>query len=216
MRMKTYSKAKKKSNESNHNARAAGVGNLDQMAVELEDLARKRLPDRVLQGVMAGHEDDIRQDAILLALGWYLRSESSPTGLPGHAWHPPRAIAGALRIARRDCIKALMKEQKALRELPHHQTGTTCHPVMIRKCDWPTPTMRTLVSTAIHVAHRTGKISASNATVALEVLVDGIQVAEVAKRCNVHRSNIYQHLTRVRRHIPTIIDRLEVSMRELE
>jgi predicted DNA-binding protein YlxM (UPF0122 family) len=76
--------------------------------------------------------------------------------------------------------------------------------------------MREVVSRAIRIALRTGRISHLNATVALAVLVDETQINEIAKRRNVHRSSIHQHLTRVRHHIPDIIKDLEVSLHEVQ
>ena len=128
---------------------------------------------------------------------------------------PPRAIAGALKIIKRDYIKALKGEEEALHAMLPHVTATTCHPIMIRGRDWSTSTMRHLAKKAIRIALRTGKISSLNAAIAMEVLVDGVPVTEIATRCHVHRSNIYQHLTRARQHIPGIIDRLEVSLHEV-
>lgn len=219
LRMKTYQYNRTKPYTSN-NTNKTGHGNgcfenLDQIAEELEKLARRRLPDRVLQGVLAGYEEDIRQDAILMALGWYLRKDISAATNPGRVWHGPRAIAGALRIIKRDCVKALKGEAEARRAMLPQVTTTTCHPVMIRGCDWPTSTMRRLTKMAIRIAHRTGRITSLNAAIAIEVFVNGIQVIEMAKRFNVHRSNIYQHLSRVRRHIPEIINELEVSLHDV-
>lgn len=213
--MKTYPKERSKPQASNHNhkkARQVGFEDPDRITEELERLARQHLPDRVLQGVMTGHEADIRQDAILLALGWYLRNESSPPIQAGHTWHAARAIAGALKIIKRDYIKSLKGVEEALHAMLPHVPATTCHPVMIRCRDWPTSTMRTLTKKAIRIAHRTGRITSLNAAIAIEVFINGIQVIEIAKRFNVHRSNIYQHLSRVRRHIPEIINELEVSL----
>lgn len=216
--MKTYPKERSKTQASNQNhkkARQVGFEDPDRIAEELERLARQHLPDRVLQGVMTGHEADIRQDATLLALGWYLRNESSLPTQAGHAWHAPRAIAGALKIIKRDYIKSLKGEEEALHEMLPHVTATACHPVMIRSRNWPTSTMRHLARKAIRIALRKGKISSLNAAIAMEVLVDGVPVAEIATRCQVHRSNIYQHLTRARLHIPAIIERLEVSLHDV-
>ena len=220
LRMKTsqyYRPKPQASNNTNKTGRENGcIENLDQIAEDLEGLARRRLPDSVLQGVLTGYEEDIRQDAILLSLGWHLRQETSAPENPGRAWHAPRAIAGALRIIKRDYVKALKGEAEARHAMLPHLTTTTCHPVMIRGCDWPTSTMRRLTKEAIRIAHRTGKISSLNAAIAIEVLVDGVRAAEIAARCDVHRSNIYQHLSRVRRHIPEIIDTLEVSLKKIQ
>lgn len=217
--MKTNAKNRTKpytSNNTNKTAREKGCfENLDRIAAELEGLARQRLPDRALQGVLAGFEEDIRQDAILMALGWHLRKDIRGPKNPNRDWNAPRAIAGALKIAKRDHIKAIKGESEALQEMLRHIDATTCHPVMIRICDWPTSTMRLVTRKAILAAHRIGRISPLNAAIAIEVLVDGIQVSDIARRLGVNRSNIYQHLTRTKCHIPGIIEQLEVSLRDV-
>jgi len=193
------------------NDRETSNDTLEQIAEELTDQARRRLPDGVLKGILTGHEEDIRQQAILLALTWYLQGERIDPDNPVDAWHAPRAIAGALRIIKRDTIKELLSNAES-----HHQMlpmpTTICHPVMIRACDWPTPIMRDLCRQAIRIALRDGKISPLNAAVAEAVYVDGIQVCDLAKRRNVHRSSIYQQLSRVRRHLRVIIESIDVSL----
>ena len=219
LRMNTYTNHRTKpqaSNKTNKTVRENGYfENLDRIAEELEGLARQRLPDRVLQGVLTGYEEDIRQDAVLTALGWHLRKDISGPENPSRTWNAPRAIAGALRISKRDYIKAIKGEAEAQQEMLRHIDITTCHPAMIRSCDWPTSTMRRLTRKAIRTAHRTGRISPLNAAIAMECLVDGTKVTEIARRLNVHRSNIYQHLARTKCHIPGIIDGLEVSLHEV-
>jgi len=187
---------------------------LDQVAEELSRLAHKRLPDRVLGGILTGQEDDIRQEAILLALTWYLRGDSTDPDLPVKAWLAPRAIAGALRIVKRDKLKLLLGEAEHQLEVPAPATLLT-HPAMIPACDWPTDVMRSLCERALRIALHDGTISPLNAAVATAVYVDGIHVADLADRRGVHRSNIYQHLTRSRPHVQEVIKRLEVSLVEI-
>ena len=206
---KTYSQ-----NPNKRNDREAADDTLEQIARELTDQARRRLPDGVLQGILHGHEEDIRQKAILLALTWYLRGDSGKPDKLIEAWHAARAIAGALRIIKRDTIKDLLDEVKK-----RHGTVpapiTTCHPVMVRACDWPTPVMRDLCRHAILLALRDSKISPLNAAVAEAVHLNGINVIDLAKSRGVSRGSIYQQLSRVQRHLRPVIDSIEVPLMEL-
>ena len=46
---------------------------LNQLGIELDTLARRSLRDGVLRGILKGHEEEVRQEAILLALEWFFR-----------------------------------------------------------------------------------------------------------------------------------------------
>jgi len=191
-----------------------GTGNLNRMAEELNTLARGRLPNNIFQGVLSGYEDEIRQDAMLLALSWYLRHQADPAYRQNYPWHAPRAIAAALRIRKRDWLKALKRNPDACTAAPVEGATTSHHPVMMRPCDWSASTMQTMVKDAIRIAHKTGRISIVNAAVALEVLIEEISAEEIAKRMGFSRSAVYQHLGRVRRVIPNIIDGIELPFLE--
>jgi len=196
------------------NDRETSKDTLEQIAEELTDQARRRLPNGVLKGILTGHEEDIRQQAILLALTWYLQGERIDPDNPVDAWHAPRAITGALRIIKRDTLKELLGDAEHQDRMPTIPT-TTIHPVMIRPCDWPTPIMRDLCRRAIRVALLEVKISPLNAAVAEAVYVNGTHVNDLAKWRNVHRSSIYQHLTRVRPQLRNIIESMELPLIDL-
>jgi DNA-directed RNA polymerase specialized sigma24 family protein len=72
--------------------------------------------------------------------------------------------------------------------------------------------MRDLCQEAIRVALRDGRITALSAAVAEAVYVHGIHVSDHARRRNVHRSSIYQHLSRAQRHLREIIETIEVAL----
>ena len=192
-----------------------GVEELNQTAEELDALARKRLPDRVLGGILTGYEGDIRQDAILLALEWYLRQTIDPGSHSNYPWHAARAITAALNIHKRDYIKAIKKEAGALRSIPGDGVSVREHPARTSPCDWPLPTKRRVMRKAIRIALRDRRISAANVIVAMGVLIKHIPVKEMAERLGVNRSAVYQHLNRVRREVPDIIDQIEVPVHEL-
>lgn len=215
--MKAYQSKHNKTNPQNlikRNDSEASDDTLEQIAEELTDRAQRRLPDGGLQGILQGCEEDIRQEAILLALTWYLRGASKNCEKSVDAWHAPRAIAGALRIIKRDAIKNLLDETDKRHRIDPIPT-TTCHPVMVRACDWPTPVMRDLCRQAIRIALRNRRISPLNAAVAEAVYVDGIQVIDLAARRKVHRSSIYQHLFRAQRHLRDVIESIEVPLMDV-
>jgi DNA-directed RNA polymerase specialized sigma24 family protein len=188
---------------------------LNLVAGELVGLARKRLPDRVLGGILIGLEDEIRQDAILLALGWYIRQGTKSPVRPKYPWLAPRAIAAALKIQKRDYLKQRKRELNAMKSIAEDKATTVIHPALRHARDWPSPAMRTMVGEAIRVALKSGRISHANASIALEVFANQTPVRTMAERLKVHRSSIHQHLSRVRREIPDIIDGIEVPLHQL-
>lgn len=212
--MKAYQSKNTKTHSLNPNKRndhEEPEESLEKIAEELTAMARKRLPDGVLRGILTAQEEDIRQQAILLALKWLIKGDSEDSEKPLKEWHAPRAIAGALQIIKRDTIKELLGEAENRHRIPP-MPATTLHPVMIRTFDWPTHIMRDLCRKAIRVALRDGRISALSAAVAEAVYVHGIHVSDLARRRNVHRSSIYQHLSRAQRHLREIIESIEVAL----
>ena len=188
---------------------------LDRVAEELVILAGNRLPNSVLRGILAGMEEDIRQDAVLLSLSWYLRQDGKSPSDPKYRWHAPRAIAAALKIQKRDQMKSMKRKLEALQRASDEQTGMQDHPSRIRACDWSSSTMRLVIREAIVIALKQGRISLVNAAVGLGILIDGITAREMAQRRNVTRGAIYQHLSRVRQEMPDIIEGIEIPLNEL-
>ena len=177
---------------------------LDQLANELDILTRKILRDEILRGPLAGREGEIRQDAILLALRWFVKPKDELE------WIAPRAIAHALRIVKMRHASSLSKKDKKLISLTGMNGGFVRHASDIQVHELPQPAIRELVDQAISAAVKSKRISQSNGCIAGLVLLDGMPVSQVAKRLGVHRSAVYQQLQRVRRALPAIIDTMEV------
>lgn len=190
------------------------IDNLNLVADELNALARSRLPDRVFRGALEGMEPDIRQDAVLLAYSWYLRcAAADPTG--PHDWIAARAIAAALKICKRDALKASARDMRAIQPHVEEVNQGVPHPTRWGRSDWPLHILQSLIEQAIRKALKDGAISTVNAAVCLRVFVEQTPVREVARQLGVHRSSIYQHLNRVSRHLPDIIDGIEINYRDL-
>lgn len=188
---------------------------LDRVAEELIQLAEKRLPNNVLQGDLTGLEEDIRQDAVLLCLSWYLRQDGEFPQVPNYLWLAPRAIAGALKIQKRDYLKSIKRRLETMQWMTGEADIIVDHPTRIRTCDWSSFTMQMVLRKAILIALKNGRISLANAAVGLELLVNGVTAKELAKRRQVTPSAIYQHLSRVRREVPDTINGIEVPLHEL-
>ena len=88
------------------------------------------------------------------------------------------------------------------------------HPFLLRPCDWSPSVMSAVVTKAIGIALKGKSISPANASIAMEVYVHQSGVRELAERLSVSRGNIYQHLSKVRRVIPRIIEEMEFTLAE--
>jgi hypothetical protein len=185
---------------------------IEQTAIELDTLARQRLPDGVFQGDLTGCEAEIRQDSILLALSWYLRCLQDEAYRVKYPWIPARALAKALRVQKRDRLKELDKNRKGSVGVLSSDVPTSLHPAMIRPSDWSASTMVRVMEEAIVTALRSNRISFVNASIAMEVFVYGASVSDIAKYLGMHRSNVYQHLQRTKKITEEFIDQIEVPL----
>lgn len=180
------------------------------MANELSSLASAKLPSGVIQGNLSGSEEDIRQDAVLLALCWYSRHKKDEVnGNTKEPWNAPQKLAIALNFVKLRYGTRLKKSPKTVSEndLPesilHQQIDAS-------RFDWTTDRMRTAVAKGLNIARSSGNISDLNATVARMVLIRGLKVTEAAESLGITRGAVYQHLDRVKRALRPIIDQIEV------
>lgn len=202
--MKIHQPNRKQSTPSNTNSHEGKSRDhdLERVAKELVDLARTELPDRVLKGVLIGCEADIRQEAILLALRWYIRQRAADPTHVKCCYNAVKEIRGALRFCKLHAIKRQAKEQMARRA--HANQSRHNEPESILE-QWSPAEIREALALSIQQALKTGAITHANASVAIQVYLDGVTVQELAKQLGRSKSSIHQHLTRVRKAIPEII-----------
>lgn len=178
---------------------------LDVVAEDLLNLAKSKLPDHVITGVLKGDEQDIRQEAVLLAMKWYVKQWSEKPHKAESSWNAAQAICAALRYKKQDYIKRNNKEQKTIASLSAQQNHMSQDAGGKSRDEWSPAEIKTVLTRSIETALKRGLISHANATVALQVYVDGKTVTDLAKQLNRTKSAIYQHLNRVRTAIPEII-----------
>jgi hypothetical protein len=207
-------------NQHTHNQNKGSLHNksgnnndLDQIANQLDELARRKLRDGCLGGLLSGYEPDIRQDSILLALDWYIRGHTpdDQSESQGYEWHTPRNLAMAMKYTRLRYIDKLSKQPMGGQPASEAELGVNKHPVDECEHEWPEHRVRALVQQGIIHALSNGQISHSSAVVARLVLCKGEPAAAMAKHLGVHRSAIYQHLGKVRKAITPLLKNIEVS-----
>lgn len=183
---------------------------LEKVAEELVDLARSRLPNGVMLGILYGSEEDIRQEAVLLALKWYIRGRTEETGSQEWDWNAPRAICSALRYSKLNAIGRHSQEQQARASWAkeYHQDHINDG---LHRDEWSPAEIRQVIEKSIQQALKSGLISHANASIAIQIYIDGVTVVDLAERLNRTAGAIYQQLARVRQVIPEIIE----SIRQL-
>src|SRR5690606_665265 len=142
---------------------------LNRLADHLTSLAATRLRDGVLDGVLRGRETEIRQDAVLQVLGYYLRDELARMGgqpTAGSVWVPERSLAYALRINKLRLVRKLAREAHRTIPVDERNGGCCQHPQEMSSAQWPEESLKEMIREAIMIAARTGRISPQNACVA--------------------------------------------------
>ncbi len=189
----------------------ADANHLETMARELSLMANRKLKNGCLDGCIRGYEDEIRQDAILLALRWHVRGLSddgaATQGSPD--WNACRGIARALHFTKLRYLTRLKSKADSSNDMLE-ATITTVHPACLDDNELTAAHRVEMVREGIAYALRKKHISPENACVTELVLCDGTSVAEAAGRLGCHRSAIYQHLTRTRPILRKIIGNIEI------
>jgi DNA-directed RNA polymerase specialized sigma24 family protein len=210
--MKTHPKTNQKNNNRSNPSNPENDSDLEMIANDLTALASRHLPDHVLGGILRGHEADIRQDAVLLAMRWHAaRRKKSAAGCPpAEPWIPARAVCAALRYKKLEHAKEQQAELRARQSLAvAEKARQVSEPVSGQDEPRPIDVLVDLLRRAIRAALETGQLSPANASVAWRVFVDRVPARELAEQLGLHRSAIYQHLDRVRRVVPGILRQFE-------
>ncbi len=186
-------------------------GELEQVANQLDDLASRKLRDGRLNGKLCGYEADLRQESILLALEWYVRNHPQDSMNDGGTeWNAPKELAIAMKYARLRLIEKLNKQPQGDSPPSEADFGVVKHLSDEHEHEWPEHRARGVVSESISQALKGGLISPRNALVARMVICKGEEAIVVAKQLGVHRSAIYQHISKVKRVIAPLVKDIEV------
>ena len=201
--MKTKHKTHTRSHPHPGSSKIAEGVDFESLASDLDLLAKGKLPDGCLDGVLKGQEPEIRQDAILLALRWFGKCTNK------EVWIPAASIAHALRFMKRRYARRLSRR-------PEHvlmdEEFTPVSLVLEGPDTGPLsgrPHATNMAIQAIHQATQCGRISTSNAAIVLMVLADGQPVSAMAKKLKLTPGAIYYHLNQVRAVLPSIVANIE-------
>ena len=209
MCMKTHHPNNSRKNTSkfnlNQGKRSIGDKDLEIVAGELVHLARSRLPDHVMTGILHGCEEDIRQDAVLLAMKWHIKHRAEHQGREGYEWNAEQAIRAALRYCKLNTIGRNRKEHEARTSLAAKENHSHHVADGSGGGEWSPAEIRQILEKSIQQALKRGLISHANASIAMEVYINGVSVKDLAKHLSRTIGAIRHHLQRVNKAIPRII-----------
>lgn len=189
---------------------------LEQMAEELASYAAQKLRTGALSDQLAGAEDDIRQEAVLIALCWFTKYHATAEGTTlRDPWNAPRSLAIAMRYAKWRLLGKLNKSPQtiSIHNIPEEVLMLE-HQVNPRMSEWSTDRMRIVASKGLVMALKAGTISHANAAVARLVYLEGMSASDAGAQLGISCSGVYQHLNRVKRSLRPLIDEIEVPYLE--
>lgn len=190
----------------------------EKIAKRLDEIARRHLPDHVIQaGLLCGCESEIRQEALILALGGFLEGnhefrlarESNDDAAICNAME--RCVAIALRFAKKRIASRLTRESRYTTDIFDESCRICHHPTLCKPSDWHPDVKSEIVIQAALKAVDSGALSVANASIVFMICEHGMGVAEVAEVIKITRSAIYQQLKTVKRVLPEFLDLIEVS-----
>ncbi len=208
----------KKTNKSQKKNEVNGLGDLETIAADLDAIARKHLPDGIIQnGILAGSEAEIRQEALILAVGGFLEQN--------HGFRDARANQDqvAIRNAKERCMAIALgiAKKRVAGRLNHIQThecqlaqtnfGSIDHPSQCHPNNWPPDLKSRLIMRAVGKAVDCGQLSLGNASIVYLVCERGMAVQQVASVAKITRSAVYQQIDRARRVLPKIMETIEAN-----
>ena len=204
-------------NKTHTSNRTLSVEEIDRVVAAFDAATRSRLPDGVMGGVLRNHEAEIRQEAILIQLKWFLDYHQGIDAGGArkqrnrhHCWNFPKAAAHALKYAKLRHIDRLEAECGNQEPLTEANGGVCGHDSDCPLWRLPKAVRRAMALCGIRHAEHRGLISTDNADVASLILEAGMSVGGIAAQRGVTRGAIYQQLSRLRVVMPAVMAEIEV------
>lgn len=195
------------------------IKELESIAQKMNEINLRRLPDGVIRGgVLKGQESEIRQEALIMAVGGFLHrnrdfQRAKKTGETEKMENAlEKCSALTLRYAKERIASQTTKQRSRETSLSEWKIGFCDHPAQTEPSEWPDDQKALLVMKAVRKAVQNGKLSPSNSSVMSMIFLKGMKPHEVATLWKVSDSAVYQQIRRVRRVIPDVMDVIETSL----
>jgi len=215
MSTKKYNPKNKNSPNSKHN----GSDELEEIARKMNEIYMRRLPDGVIRsGSLQGRESEIRQEALIMAVGGYL--QQSTDYLDARQKQTEDAIHNAMdkcaaitlgicKIRMASRVNGIYRSEVTLTD---YNGGTCRHRTQLLPAEWPTDIKAGVIMQAVAKAVRLGKLSVSNASMMSMICEHNMGVEEVSLAVGISRSAVYQQVWRVRRVLPEVMEEVEIHL----
>ena len=192
---------------------------LETIAKTMDEIARKRLPDGVIEcGVLKGREAEIRQEALIMSVGGFLQENAGYIdALKIHdddaiQTSMEKCLAIALSIAKRRIASRLTHELARTTQLTEENGGTYQHPAQREPSDLPIDVKAVVVMRSVFKAVHQGKLSIPNALIMHMICERGMGVHDVAIVAGITKSAIYQQIWRIKRVLPEVMEEVEIHL----
>ncbi len=203
-------------NENEDGEKSHGLEMFRQYADEIDAICRRRLPDCVIMnGVLAGRESEIRQDAMLMLMSGFLignprlaaaKKAKRPEAI---AFEIERSTAIALSKCKKRLASKLAEAGSAYVQISERNGGECKHPSDREAHEWMADTKVRMVMNGVGIAVKEKQMSPDNAKLVTMIVKDGRTVVEVAAHFKVSTNAIYQRIRRVGRMMPELLSRLD-------
>jgi len=164
------------------------MDDLEQVAIKLDAIARRRLPDGVIQqGLLRGCEAEIRQEALIMTAGGFLQRNTATN------WQSPLRIripsARRWNAAWRSRCRSSNENGKQLesrtakaKPITEENGGTCEHPAQHQPDAWPPDVKAVVIMRSVMTAVNQGQLSVSNATIVYMICERGMTVEQVRRQ----------------------------------
>lgn len=192
--------------------------NHDNLANQIDEACRRKLPNGVMGGILSGKEAEIRQDSIIWLLeGFLFKNVGFAEAAKGKdqdaaTYFLERAVSIVLRHQKARLKRKLAKEQARQVEITERNAGSCLHPVELDYWDLPLAVRIEMKQASLRLGVDTGLITLRNVSVMGMIIDNEMPVEKIAESLEVTRGTIYQRINRVRRVAAPLLAKIEVPM----
>lgn len=195
------------------------IEDLESIAKKMHEINLRRLPDGVIRdGVLRGLESEIRQEALIMAVGGFLQRNqnfqlSKETGETREMENAlEKCSSMTLKFAKERIASQATRQRSRETSLSEWKIGFCDHPAQAKPSEWSVDQKALVVLKAVRRAVQLGKLSPANSSVMSMIFLKGMKPHEVATLWKVSDSAVYQQIRRVRRVIPEVMDVIETGL----
>lgn len=193
-------------------------GDLERIAEEMDTICRDRLPNgKIRNGALMGREPEIRQLALIKAVGGFLQKNHGYINAKKSNDHQAvklamdQCAAQTLRFSKLEIAREVTTSASRCTQINERNGGMCPHSSDLQPSDWPIDIKVGVVKVAVARAVREGRLSLANAGVVEMVCDQSLSVTQAAQNLGVTPPAIYQQLWRVQAVAPGMMELTEPS-----